>query len=64
MLLNETLKSINDHIKKCEEQISEIKRIKYSEDKLLNYFDKEILHLMSNDNKIYILTSLKIYEER
>lgn len=58
----ETLKSINDHIKKCEEQISEIKRIKYSEDKLLNYFDKEILHLMSNDNKIYILTSLKIYE--
>lgn len=58
----ETLKIINDHIKKCEEQISKIKKIKYSEDKLLNYFDKEILDLMCNDNKIYIITSLKIYE--
>ena len=58
----ETLKFINTHIKKCEEQINKTKDIKYSEDKLLNYFDKEILELISNDNKIYILTSLNIYE--
>ena len=58
----ETLKFINNHIKKCEEQINKSKEVKYSEDKLLNYFDKEIINLMSDDNKIYILTSLNIYE--
>lgn len=58
----ETLKFINGHIKKCEAQINKAKDIKYSEDKLLNYFDKEILDLISCDNKIYILTSLNIYE--
>lgn len=56
------LSGINAHIKKCEEQINNAKNIKYSEDKLLNYFDKEILQLISNDNKIYILTSLNVYE--
>lgn len=58
----ETLKYINGHIRKCEEQISNAKKIIYPEDKLLEYFDKEILNLISNDNKIYILTSLNIYE--
>ena len=58
----ETLSVINSHIKKCEEEINKSRNIKYSEDKLLNYFDKEILDLMSNDNKIYILTSLNVYE--
>lgn len=58
----ETLKIINGHIKKCEEQISKTKDIKYSEDTLLKYFDKEILDLISDDNKIFILTSLNIYE--
>ena len=57
-----TLNVINSHIKKCEEEINKTKDIKYSEDKLLNYFDKEILDLISNDNKIYILTSLNVYE--
>ena len=58
----ETLNVINSHIKKCEEEINKSRNIKYSENKLLNYFDKEILDLMSNDNKIYILTSLNVYE--
>lgn len=58
----ETLRYINDHIKKCEEQINESKNIKTSEEQLLNYFDKEILDIMSEDNKIYILTSLNIYD--
>lgn len=58
----EVLKNINEHIKKCESKIDELKEVKCTEDILLNYFDKEILNLMSDDNKIYILTSLKIYE--
>ncbi len=58
----ETLKFINNHIKKCEEQIIKSKDIKCSNDKLLKYFEKDIIDLMSDDNKIYILTSLNIYE--
>lgn len=58
----ETLKFINSHIKKCEEQINDSKNIKTSEEQLLNYFDKEILEIMSEDSKIYILTSLNIYD--
>lgn len=58
----ETLKTINDHIKKCEEQIDKTKNIKYSEEILLRYFNKEIIDLISDDNKVYILTSLNIYE--
>ena len=58
----EVLKGINKHIEKCKFQIDKSKNIKYTEDILLEYFDKEILKLMSNDNKIYILTSLNIYE--
>ena len=64
--MRETLKTINNiidsHIEKCEEQISKAQKIKYSEEKLLNYFDKKIIDLMTDDNKIYILTSLNIYE--
>lgn len=56
------LENANEHIKKCKLQIEESRNNKFTEDILLNYFDKEILKLMSNDNKIYILTSLNIYE--
>jgi hypothetical protein len=59
---NDFLKTINKHIEKCKIQIENSKNIKYKEDILLEYFDKEILNLMSDDNKVYILTSLNIYE--
>lgn len=58
----ETLKYINNHIKKCEEQIEKNKNSNYPEEQLLKYFNKETLNLMNEDNKIYILTSLNIYD--
>lgn len=58
----ETLKAINDHIRKCQEQIDNSKNIKCSEEILLKYFNREIVDLISDDNKVYILTSLNIYE--
>ena len=58
----ETLKAINEHIKKCKEQIDKAQKNQYSENILKKYFDEEVLNLMNDDNKIYILTSLNIYE--
>lgn len=58
----EIIKPVNEHIEKCQILIDKSKKIQYKEDLLSNYFDKEILKLMSDDNKIYILTSLNIYE--
>ena len=58
----DSLKDVNKHIEKCKAQIDIATKNQYEEDVLLEYFDKEILKLMSEDNKIYILTSLNIYE--
>lgn len=58
----EVIKPVNEHIKKCQFLIDKSKKFQYKEDILSDYFDKEILKLMSDDNKIYILTSLNIYE--
>ena len=53
---------INELIEQCQLLIDKSKQSNYKEDLLLKYFDKETLNLMSEDNKIYILTSLNIYE--
>lgn len=58
----EFLKDVNKHIEKCKVQIDKTTQNQYEEGVLLEYFDKEILELMSEDNKIYILTSLNIYK--
>ncbi len=55
-------KPINEKIDKCKSLIEKSKIIKNDENILLEYFDKEILNLMSVDNKIYVETSLNIYE--
>lgn len=59
---NEILLYVEKHIKECTLKIQESNNNKYTEDKLLKYFDKEIIDLMSDDNKIYITTSLNIYD--
>lgn len=59
---NEVLLYIEKHIKECELKIQESNNNKCAEDILLKYFDKEVLDLMSDDNKIYIITSLNIYD--
>lgn len=59
---NEVLLYAEKHIKECKLKIVEANNNKYTEDKLLKYFDKEIIDLMSDDNKIYIITSLNIYD--
>lgn len=58
----ESLEDVNKHIEKCKAQIDKATKNQYEEDVLLEYFDKEILKLMSEENKIYILTSLNIYK--
>lgn len=58
----ELTKPINEQIKKCQLLIEQSKKVQYKEDILLKYFDEKILKLMSEDNKIYIFTSLNIYE--
>lgn len=55
-------KTIKEQMENCQQFIDKSKEKHYKEDILLDYFDKEILDLMSDDNKIYILTSLNIYE--
>ena len=52
----------NEKIEKCELLVNKSKEKYCNEDILLKYFDKEIVELMSDDNKVYILTSLNIYE--
>lgn len=59
---NEVLLYVEKYIKECESKISESKNNQYTDEKLLKYFDKEIIGLMSDDNKIYITTSLNIYD--
>lgn len=58
----ELTKPLNEQMEKCQSFINKSKETHYKEDILLNYFDKDILNLMSDDNKVYILTSLNIYE--
>lgn len=53
---------VEEHIKNCKERIKEFENNKFPEDKLLKYFDNDVLKLMSDDNKIYVITSLNIYE--
>lgn len=55
-------KKINEHIEKCKNQIEKAKIIHYKENKLKDYFDIDVLNVMSDDIKIYIATSLNIYE--
>ena len=52
----------NEIIEQCQLLINKSKQNYYKEDILLKYFDKETLKIISEDNKIYILTSLNIYE--
>lgn len=59
---NEVLLYAEKHIEECKLKIEESNNNKYTEDILLKYFDKEVLDLMSDDNKIYIITSLNIYD--
>lgn len=61
-LINKYLENIEEHIKNCKLKIQELNNNKYKDDNLLNYFSKDIIELMSDDNKIFILTSLNIYE--
>lgn len=56
------IKPINEKITECEKMISKSKKALYNEEILTKYFSKEILQIMSDDNKIYISTSLNIYE--
>lgn len=58
----EITRPTNENIKKCQLLIEKSKKNNYEEEILLKYFDKEILKLMNDDNKIYILTSLNIYD--
>ena len=58
----EITRPTNEKIEKCELLLNKSKEKYCNEDILLKYFDKEIVELMSDDNKIYILTSLNIYE--
>ena len=44
------------------QKIQELNNYTYKEDELFKYFDKDIVNLMNNENKIYILTSLNIYD--
>lgn len=59
---NEVLLYAEKHIEECKLKIEESKKNKYTNDMLLKYFDEETVDLMSDDNKIYIITSLNIYE--
>ncbi len=58
----EILLYVENHIKDCELKIQELNNYIYKEDELFKYFDKDVVNLMSNENKIYILTSLNIYD--
>lgn len=58
----EIIKYIEEHIKTCEQEIKESSNNVFAEDILLKYFDNKMLQLMSDDIKIYITTSLNIYE--
>ena len=58
----EITRPTNEKIEKCELLVNKSKEKYCNEDILLKYFDKEVVELMSDDNKIYILTSLNIYE--
>ena len=58
---DEILLYVENHIKDCEQKIQELDNNIYNEDALFNYFDKDVVDLMSDENKIYILTSLNIY---
>ena len=59
---NEVLLYVEKHIKECKAKIEELNNNKYIDDMLLKYFDKKVINLMSDDNKIYIITSLNIYD--
>lgn len=59
---NEVLLYAEKHIEECKLKIEESKKNKYTNDMLLKYFNEETVDLMSDDNKIYIITSLNIYE--
>jgi len=58
---HEYIKIVNGYIDKCKEQIENSKKINY-DDILSKYIEKDIIDLMSDDNKIFISTSLNIYE--
>jgi len=58
---DEILLYVENHTKDCEQKIQELNNNTYTEEALFNYFDKDVVDLMSDENKIYILTSLNIY---
>lgn len=58
----EIVKPIVEHIRKCKKKLEEIKNNECREEVLLQNFKPEILNIMSDDIKIYISTSLNVYQ--
>ena len=56
----ELTRPTNEEIERCEKFVNKSKENYCNEDILLKYFDKETIELMSDDNKVYILTSTKL----